>query len=227
MRLERRGCWLALGTTVLGFACGGKGGGGTGPCTPGAATQLVKSGGDAQAWYFNNPLPTALSVKALDANNCAVPRVVVNWVVSSGDGKVTPAQSTTNASGVASATDSVGSAPSDTVTAAPAITSLPTLKFSVTAAAPPTSGAVDLINTSFSPKDVTVQVNRTVTWTWKDQPTLHNVKFLSGPAPLPAPSAFQNTNGFTYSVTFTQVGKYTYECEVHPGIMTGSVAVVH
>src|SRR5256885_9734090 len=130
MRLERRGRWLALGTAVLGFACGGKDGGGTGPCTPGAATQLVKNGGDAQAWYFNNPLPTALSVKALDANNCAVPGVVVNWAVATGDGVVAPLQSTTNASGIASATDSLGSSTPQSVTATPALTTLPTLTFS-------------------------------------------------------------------------------------------------
>src|SRR5256884_4477778 len=51
----------------------------SGPCTPGAATQLVKTGGDAQSWYFDNPLPSALNVTARDANNCAVPGVVVNW----------------------------------------------------------------------------------------------------------------------------------------------------
>src|SRR2546423_12890996 len=101
MRLERRGRWLALGTAVLGFACGGKDGGGTGPCTPGAATQLVKNGGDAQAWFFDNPLPAALSVKALDANNCAVPGVVVKWADASGDGVVSPTQRTTTASGEA------------------------------------------------------------------------------------------------------------------------------
>src|SRR5436190_23038613 len=108
MTFLRRGGLPMLGAGLLVLACGGDGGGGTGPCTPGAATQLVKNGGDAQPWYFNNPLPAALSVKALDASNCAVPGVVVNWAVASGGGGVTPVQSTTNASGVASANDSVG-----------------------------------------------------------------------------------------------------------------------
>src|SRR5437660_5894201 len=99
----------ALAVASLLAACGGGDkGGGTGPCTPGAATQLQKSGGDAQAWFFDNPLPVVLSVKALDASNCAVPSVVVNWAVASGGGGVSPAQSTTNASGVASTKDSVG-----------------------------------------------------------------------------------------------------------------------
>ena len=224
MRLECRGRWLVIGTALLGFACGGGSGGGTGPCTPGAATQLVKSGGDAQAWYFNNPLPAALSVKALDASNCAVPGVVVNWAVASGDGKVTPAQSTTNASGVASATDSVGSAPSDTVTAAPAITSLPTLKFSVTASAPRTSEAVSLKNTAFNPSSVVVQTGGTVTWTWNDGID-HNVTFTSGPTPRPADSGTMATG--TYSPPpFTTPGTYGYHCTIHGG-MDGTVTVVH
>ena len=79
----------ALAVASLLAACGGGDkGSGTGPCTPGAATQLVKNGGDAQPWYFNNRLPAALSVKALDANNCAVPGVVINWAVASGGGGV-------------------------------------------------------------------------------------------------------------------------------------------
>ena len=69
----------ALGAGLLLLACGGDGGGGTGPCTPGPATQLAKNGGDAQSWYVNNPLPTPLSVIVRDANNCPVPSVGVDW----------------------------------------------------------------------------------------------------------------------------------------------------
>src|SRR6266550_3695986 len=98
MKLARWDPRLMLGLGVLALACGGDGGGGTGPCTPGVATQLVKSG-DAQIWYVNNPLPAPLSVTARDANNCPVPGVVVNWAVGSGGGGVNPAQSTTSAAG--------------------------------------------------------------------------------------------------------------------------------
>ncbi|HXL05477.1 MAG TPA: hypothetical protein VN964_01035, partial [Gemmatimonadales bacterium] len=108
---------VALAAAWLVAACGGDKGGGTGPCTPGAATQLLMNGGNAQEWYFNNPLPAALSVKALDAKNCAVPGVVVNWAPATGGGVVSPTQSTTNASGVASTTDSIGSSSPQTVTA--------------------------------------------------------------------------------------------------------------
>ena len=156
-----------LGVLLVAAACGGSSGGGTGPCTPGAATQLAKSGGDGQAWYFNNPLPAALSVKALDANNCAVPGVVVNWTVASGGGGVSPAQSTTNASGVASTTDSIGGSTPQSVSATPAITTLPTLTFSATAAAPPTSAAVDVKDNFFSPQNAAIKTGGTVTWTWR------------------------------------------------------------
>src|SRR5256885_17183145 len=92
----------ALGVVGLLLACGGGGGGGgTGPCTPGPATQLVKTSGDPPSWYFDNPLPSALNVTVRDANNCAVPGVVVNWAVASGGGPVSPTQSTTGTSGVA------------------------------------------------------------------------------------------------------------------------------
>jgi plastocyanin len=224
MRLERAGGRLALGMTLLGLACGGSSGGSTGPCTPGAATQLVKSGGDAQPWYFNNPLPIAFSVKALDAKNCPVPGVVVNWTVASGGGAVSPAQSTTSSSGVASANDSVGSSTPQTVNATPALTSLPTLTFSATAAAPPTTGAVSLQNISFNPSNAVVQSGGTVTWTWNDNPTPHNVTFTSGPAPRPLDAPTQATG--TYQATFTTVGTYGYHCTIHSG-MSGTVTVVH
>src|SRR2546426_12778295 len=100
---------VGLGAALLAVACGGGGGGGMGPCTPGAATQLVKTAGDPGPWYFNNPLPASLSVTARDASGCPVPGVVVSWAIASGDGAISPAQSTTDASGVASTGDSLGS----------------------------------------------------------------------------------------------------------------------
>jgi len=215
---------LALGAVLLVAGCGGgSSGGGTGPCTPGAATQLVKNAGDAQAWYFNNPLPAALTVQALDAHNCVVPGVVINWAVASGGGGVSPTQSSTNASGLASATDSVGSSTPQSVRATPALTSLPTLTFSATASAPATSGAVSIKDNFFSPNDLTVQVGSTVTWTWAGN-TSHTLTFTSGPAPLPAETSAQLTG--TRAITFNTVGTYGYHCTIHAG-MSGTLHVVH
>ena len=215
----------ALAVASLLAACGGGDkGSGTGPCTPGAATQLQKNGGDAQPWYFNNRLPAALSVKALDANNCAVPGVVINWVVASGGGGVTPAQSTTGTNGVASANDSIGGSTTQSVTATFTGLSSP-VTFTATATAPPTTGAVSLKNIAFNPASIVIQSGGTVTWTWNDNPTPHNVTFTSGPTPRPADSPPQMTTG-TYDGTFSTVGTYGYHCTIH-GNMSGTVTVVH
>ena len=223
----------ALGVGSLLLACGGGGGGGTGPCTPGLATHLTKTGGDAQAWYVNNPLPAALSVTARDANNCPVPGVAVDWTIQTGGGGLgathsTTTQSTTNSSGVASTVDSVGSASPQVVRASAG--ALPTQDFTTTVGAPPTTEAVSLSGLRFNPSSVVVQANTgtagvgDVTWTWNDSPTQHNVTFSSGPTPLPANSNTVATG--TYSLTFTKVGTYGYHCTLHFG-MDGTVTVVH
>src|SRR2546422_5864960 len=55
-RWDRELAW-AVGLLLL--ACNGDG---TSP--PGPPTDLAKSGGDGQSWYFNNPLPVSLSVRS-------------------------------------------------------------------------------------------------------------------------------------------------------------------
>jgi plastocyanin len=214
----------ALGVGLLGLACGGGGGsGGMGPCTPGAATQLVKTSGDPATWYFNNPLPTALSVTARDASGCPVPGVVVNWAVASSDGAISPAQSTTNASGVATTADSVGSTSPQTVTAT--FTGLPTaVTFTVSATTPPASAAVTVSNNNFNPDNSVIQTGGTVRWTWAAGADNHNVTFTSGPTPLPPSSGTQNTG--SHVATITTVGTYDYHCTIHAG-MDGTVRVVH
>ena len=214
----------ALGVGLLGLACGGGGGGGgMGPCMPGAATQLVKSGGDAQSWYFNNPLPASLSVTAHDASGCPVPGVVVNWAVGSGGGGISPAQSTTSASGVATTTDSVGSTSPQTVTAT--FTGLPTaVTFTASATTPPASAAVTVSNNNFNPDNSAIHSGGTVTWTWAAGADFHNVTFTSGPNPLPPSSATQNTG--SHAAPITTVGTYGYHCTIHAG-MDGTVRVVH
>jgi len=192
-----------------------------GPCTPGVATQLVKSG-DGQTWYVNNPLPAPLSVTARDANACPVPGVVVDWTIQTGGGGVSAAQSTTNSSGVASTVDSVGAASPQVVRATAA--GLPAQDFTATATAPPTSAAVDIVNTAFSPASVVVQTSGAVTWTWRDSGIPHNVTYTAAPGTLPASSTTQGAG--TFSTTFTQVGTYRYVCTIHGQMNNGVVTVV-
>ena len=214
MTLGRWNRRFALGMVLLGLACGG-GGGGTTP--PGPPADLVKSAGDAQNWYFNNPLPTGLSVTAVDVDGRAVPGVVITWAVASGGGAVTPTQSTTDANGVATTTDSVGGSTIQIVSATFTGLAGP-VSFTEHATTPPTSGAVNVGDNFFDKASVVVQVNSTVTWTWTGL-LGHSVTFTGGPDSGVQPSG-------TFQRTFATTGAFNYFCKVHGG-MTGSVTVVH
>ena len=79
--------------------------------------------------------------------------------------------------------------------------------------------SVSVTNYSFAPKDVSLTVGETVTWT-NTQGT-HNVHFNSisftEPAIFDAP--------WTVSRTFDAAGTFSYVCQVHPLDMTGTVIV--
>ena len=208
-----------LGVGLVALACG-DGGGGTQP--PGPPTDLFISGGNGQSWYFNNPLPLPLSVTAKDASGRAVPGVVVTWALTSGTGAVRPTQSTTDANGIATTIDSIGSSTLQTVGAT--FTGLASAaSFTEAATTPPTSAAVDVKDNFFSPQNVVMQTGGTVTWTWQGA-AVHNITYTGGPMPLPADGPNQTTG--TFSSKITVVGKYTYVCTNHAG-MTGSITVVH
>lgn len=217
MTLQRVGQWVPLVGIFWVWGCKG----GTQP--PGPPTDLVPSGGNGQSWYFDNPLPTPLSVTATDVSGRPVPGVVVTWTVSSGAGAVSPGQSTTDANGVASTSDSVGSSTIQRVSAT--VSGVPSpADFTEFATTPPTTADVAVADFSFTPKDVVIQTGGTVTWTWGGA-VGHNVTYDGGPAPLPANSTTQTTG--THQNTITAVGRYTYHCGVHPTQMMGSVTVVH
>jgi plastocyanin len=209
---------ITLLAGVSAWACNGNS---TQPAGP--PLDLLKSGGDAQSWYFNNPLPTPLSVTAFDVSGLPVPGVVVTWGVTSGG--VSPVQSTTNANGVATTTDSLGLSTTQTVSASfPGLQSAAT--FTEIGSAPPTAVGVSVTSFAFTPRDTALQTGGMVTWTWNSGTTLHNVTYTGGPAPLPTNSPSQ-AGGTTFSTTFTTIGTYTYHCTIHPTQMTGSVRVVH
>src|SRR2546426_6940339 len=134
---------------------------------PNPPFQLVISGGNGQNWYFKNPLPTPLSVTALDVDGSPVSGVVVRWAVTSGSGSgdVNPKQSTTNANGIATTIDSIGSSTLQTVSATFTGLAAP-VSFTETATTPLTSVAVDVKDNFFDKASVVVQVNGIVTWTF-------------------------------------------------------------
>ena len=178
--------------------------------------------GDNQSWYFNNPLPTALSVTAVDVDGRPVPGVAITWAVATGDGTVTPTQSTTNASGVATTTDSIGGSTIQTVSATFTGLAGP-VSFTAHATTPPTSAAVSVEDNHFNPQNSVVQTGGTVTWTWAGA-NPHTLTFTFGPTPLPANQSAQMSG--TASRTITAVGTYNYTCTIHGG-MNGTLTVVH
>src|SRR5213083_149995 len=199
-----------LGAVLGALSCGGDGG--TTP--PGPPVDLLKAG-DNQSWYFNNPLPTALSVTAVDVDGRPVPGVAITWAVATGDGTVTPTQSTTNASGVATTTDSIGGSTIQTVSAAFTGLAGP-VSFTAHATTPPTSAAVSVEDNHFNPQNSVVQTGGSVTWNWTGV-AVHNLTFTFGPTPLPANRA-DGGNGTTAQRTITAVGTYNYTCTNHAGM---------
>jgi len=206
-----------LGAVLGVLSCGGDGG--TTP--PGPPVDLLKAG-DNQSWYFNNPLPTALSVTAVDVDGRPVPGVAITWAVATGGGTVTPTQSTTNASGVATTTDSIGGSTIQTVSATFTGLAGP-VSFTAHATTPPTSAAVSVEDNHFNPQNSVVQTGGTVTWTWAGA-NPHTLTFTFGPTPLPANQSAQMSG--TASRTITAVGTYNYTCIIHGG-MNGTLTVVH
>jgi plastocyanin len=80
-----------------------------------------------------------------------------------------------------------------------------------------TSNSITVRNNVFDPSATTVAVGTTVTWTWAQGSTDHNVTFDDG-----AKSATQATGG--YSRVFGAAGAFPYRCTIHPG-MNGTVTV--
>jgi hypothetical protein len=69
---------------------------------------LEAAGGNGQQGIVGAPLTDPLSVRVTDASGHAVPDITVNWSVLTGGGTISPASSTTNGSGVASAELTLG-----------------------------------------------------------------------------------------------------------------------
>src|SRR6266480_3516087 len=219
MRLPRSNR-LAVAAVLGAFACGGDS---TQPLGP--PDHLVKTAGDQQSWYFNNPLPLPYSVTVLDANDHPVPGVSVTWSPLLGtDGSFSSNPSTTNSSGVATTVHTLGTNTIYVVNVV--VTGVPTTQFATNAYAPGTAVGVSVTNNAFTPRDTAVQTGGTVTWTWNSATTPHNITYTGGPTPLPTSSGNQSGTT-TFNTTFTAVGTYTYHCTIHPTQMTGSVTVVH
>ena len=82
------------------------------------------------------------------------------------------------------------------------------------------ANAVTVGNNFYSPADISVALNATVTWTWANGATEHTVTFNDGGGTSP-----QQSSG-TFQRTFPTAGTYTYFCTVHgAAVMSGKVTV--
>jgi plastocyanin len=88
------------------------------------------------------------------------------------------------------------------------------------AASAPTTKSVEAMGYKFAPADLTITVGDTVTWTNHDTAP-HNIVITDGPEKFTSPTL---QTGQTFSHTFTQAGKYSYYCAIHPD-MKASITV--
>lgn len=203
---------FVLASALLAIACNSDSTQAAGP-----PAQVSKSGGDAQSWYYNNPLPVAFSVTVIDANSQRVPGVRVDWAIVTGSGgSLSRTIDSTDSQGVATTDLTLGGATVYIVQAT--VASLAPVTFTANASAPPVRDSVAVKDNVFQPDSVILQVNDTVYWTWAGSQN-HNVTFGPGQA-----SATQASG--TYTKQFTTVGKFAYTCTLHAG-MKGVVVVVH
>jgi len=94
----------------------------TATATAGTAKTIALSGGNTQTDTIGATLATLYTVVVTDRNGNSVSGTVVTWAVTGGGGSITPS-STTNASGIASATRVLGTTPGS-ATASAAVTGL-------------------------------------------------------------------------------------------------------
>ena len=97
--------------------------------------QLVKQFGDAQAGTVGAVLGSALSVRVNDALGSPVPGVGVTFAVTGGGGSVGTPSATTNASGIASSTWTLGTVASQAQGVSAGATGLASVSFTATATA--------------------------------------------------------------------------------------------
>jgi len=71
---------------------------------------------------------------------------------------------------------------------------------------------------SFSPTNITVPPNTTVTWNWNTGGVTHDVTFQDGSNSGPQSSG-------SFQKTFPTAGTFSYICSIHGPVMSGTVTV--
>lgn len=98
-----------------------------------------------------------------------------------------------------------------------------------TGAAAAATAGVQVVDNSYGPATVTIEVGDTVRWTWAGQER-HSVtsadgRFDSHPACTALLTATCGGPGYAFEHTFDSAGTYAYRCRVHGAAMSGTVVV--
>ncbi len=90
-----------------------------------------------------------------------------------------------------------------------------------------TGGTVSITPTSFTPQEIHIKKNQTITWTNNDASKAHQVK--ADPYPtgdsLPNLDSGPLNNNDSYTYTYEQTGTYTYHDQTDPYKLQGKVVV--
>ncbi|HEX5004201.1 MAG TPA: Ig-like domain-containing protein [Gemmatimonadales bacterium] len=219
----------AAGARTASAAVAGAGGspvGFTATALPGPATQLNRTGGNAQSGAINAALPMPLQVTAVDQYGNGVAGVAIAWQVTGGGGSVAPGNGNTSAAGTATTVWTLGG----TLGAQAAEGSAGGLAgspvgFTATGTPPPPPVVnVTVGNNFYSPSATTISAGTQVKWTWVGTGGISHSVTPTG-SPSFTGSAILTGAGSTYSFTFTTPGVYAYQCAVHGVAMSGTVTV--
>jgi len=181
-------------------------------------------GGNNQVGIVNSVLPTAHSVLVQDGHGNPKPGAPVTWVLGLGGGSISSTSPTTNGSGIAAVTRTLGPSAGANSDTAKAIGSA--VAFTDTAAARVNITVSDFV---FIPATPTINAGSFVVWTWSGAygPVGHNVTWDVTPVTVPG-SGTPKTTG-TFTLRLTTAGTYTYYCINHgmPGGigMSGTITV--
>lgn len=206
---------IATLTSLLLLACGGSDGG-TGP--EGLVLARAGASGDGQTGAPGAVLgPFSIQ---LTNNGDPVQGTIVNWTVASGTGTLDVPTSVTDASGLASATLTLGLAVGQTTVRATATGANGSpVTFTGTAVIPGLFVQVDVENNQFDPASVVIQPGGTVLFLWPANAQDHDIIPVS-PATRPSQPTVRD-GPFSHEETFNTAGTYRYFCSVHGAAGSG------
>ena len=219
----------AVGVTACGSDGGGDLGGGPDPAVRSAARS--EPSGNGQSAVAGEDLANPLRIVVLRGDTPEA-GAVVTWSTTGASALVTPAVDTTGADGISISRWHLGTGVG-TQNAQASVTGGAEgspVRFTATATPPgggPETVEVQLRNDGgnrFEPRNVTIAVGTTVTWTWVGG--FHDVTSTGDPAF--AGSGDPISPPHSYSYTFTTAGAYRYFCSVHGSAsagMRGSIIV--